>query len=68
MMEDLAARLNVKPKDNWLFFPEDIASGYYRFLQLPNGLDVNIINCRIKTGSSTEKAMRRNIIPYVLMN
>ncbi|MBK8087016.1 MAG: helix-turn-helix transcriptional regulator [Chitinophagaceae bacterium] len=47
MMEDLAARLNVKPKDNWLFFPEDIASGYYRFLQLPNGLDVNIINCRM---------------------
>lgn len=47
MMEDLAARLNVRPKDNWVFFPEDIASGYYRFLQLPNGLDVNIINCRM---------------------
>jgi len=49
MMEDLAARLNVRPKDNWVFFPEDIASGYYRFLQLPNGLDVNIINCRMNT-------------------
>lgn len=47
MISDLAARLQVKLKDNWLFFPEEIASGYYRVLQLSNGLDVNIINCRI---------------------
>jgi AraC-like DNA-binding protein len=47
MIRDLAEKLQVKLKDNWLFFPEEIASGYYRVLQLPNGLDVNIINCRI---------------------
>lgn len=47
MISDLAERLQVKLKDNWLFFPEEIASGYYRVLQLSNGLDVNIINCRI---------------------
>jgi AraC-like DNA-binding protein len=47
MISDLAAKLQVKLKDNWLFFPEEIASGYYRVLQLSNGLDVNIINCRI---------------------
>jgi AraC-like DNA-binding protein len=47
MIRDLAEKLQVKLKDNWLFFPEEIASGYYRVLQLSNGLDVNIINCRI---------------------
>ncbi|TWI79433.1 AraC-like DNA-binding protein [Lacibacter cauensis] len=47
MINDLAVQLGVKTKDNWLFFPEDVASGYYRVLQLSNGLDVNIINCRI---------------------
>ena len=47
MIGDISAQLGVKLKDNWLFFPEDIASGYYRVLQLSNGLDVNIINCRI---------------------
>nr|WP_294905790.1 AraC family transcriptional regulator [uncultured Lacibacter sp.] len=47
MINDLAERLHVKVKDNWLFFPEDIGSGYYRVLQLSNGLDVNIINCRM---------------------
>lgn len=49
MINDLARSLHVKLKDNWLFFPEEIASGYYRVLQLPNGLDVNIINCTINT-------------------
>lgn len=47
LIQDIAAQLGVKLKDNWLFFPEDIASGYYRVLQLSNGLEVNIINCRI---------------------
>ncbi|MBP6687253.1 MAG: helix-turn-helix transcriptional regulator [Lacibacter sp.] len=47
MISDLAAKLQMKLKDNWLFFPEEIANGYYHVLQLSNGLDVNIINCRI---------------------
>ncbi len=49
MIKDLAAALHVKLKDNWLFFPEEIASGYYRVLQIPSGLDVNIVNCTMHT-------------------
>lgn len=49
MIQELATALQVKLKDNWMFFPEKIASGYYRVLQLPIGLDVNIINCKINT-------------------
>lgn len=47
MINDLSGKLGVKLKDNWLFLPEEFGSGYYRVLQLSNGLDVNIINCRI---------------------
>ena len=49
MIKELAAALHVKLKDNWLFFPEEIASGYYRVLQIPGGLDVNIVNCTMNT-------------------
>jgi AraC-like DNA-binding protein len=49
MFTAMAAKLGTTPKDNWLFFPPDIANGYYRILQLPNGLDVNIVNCKINT-------------------
>ncbi len=49
MIKDLAAALQVKLKDNWLFFPEEVASGYYRVLQIPGGLDVNIVNCTMHT-------------------
>jgi AraC-like DNA-binding protein len=49
MFEAMSAKLKTTPKENWLFFPPDIADGYYRILQLPNGLDVNIINCKINT-------------------
>lgn len=46
MIHAIAVQLGVKLKENWLFFPEKIASGYYRVLQLSNGLEVTIINCR----------------------
>ena len=49
MIKELAAALHVKLKDNWLFFPEEIASGYCRVLQIPGGLDVNIVNCTMNT-------------------
>ena len=49
MIKELAAALHVKLKENWLFFPEEIASGYYRVLQIPGGLDVNIVNCTMNT-------------------
>lgn len=49
MIKELAAALHVKLKDNWLFFPEEIASGYYRVLEIPGGLDVNIVNCTMNT-------------------
>jgi len=49
MIKELAAALHVKLKDNLLFFPEEIASGFFRVLQIPGGLDVNIVNCTMNT-------------------
>lgn len=49
LIQDFAASLGVKVEDNMFFFPEEKASGYYRIFQLPNGLYVNIINCKINT-------------------
>lgn len=50
MFTAMAAKLNTTPKEGgWLFFPHEIADGYYRILELPNGLDVNIINIKINT-------------------
>ncbi len=45
-MNDLAQRLNVSVTNHQLIFPEPFASGTLRFLRLPNGLHVNIVNCR----------------------
>lgn len=45
LMEDMARQLGVSIVNNVLHFPEDIARGYYRFVSLPNGLQVNLINC-----------------------
>jgi AraC-like DNA-binding protein len=45
----LAAKMNVQVKDGWLFFPNEYANGYIRYLKLPNGLQVNIINCKNTT-------------------
>lgn len=46
LLKDVADRLHVKIKDGWLFFPEDLGSGYVRVLQIANGIDVLILNCR----------------------
>ncbi len=49
MLQALASKLNVTPKENWVFFPPEIADGYFRIMQLPNGLDISIVNCKANT-------------------
>lgn len=47
LIKDLAQRLNVPVINNKLIFPEPIASGSLTFVKLPNGIHVNIINCKM---------------------
>jgi AraC-like DNA-binding protein len=47
LMNDLAQRLNVPVLNHQLVFPEPIGSGSLIFVKLPNGVHVNIINCRM---------------------
>jgi len=46
-MNDLAQRLHTPVENNRLLFPEAIATGSLTFVKLPNGIHVNIINCRM---------------------
>lgn len=46
LINELARRLNVPVINNKLIFPEPIASGSLTFVKLPNGIHVNIINCK----------------------
>jgi AraC-like DNA-binding protein len=46
LIDDMARQAGVPLKDNTLVFPGHIADGYYRMVRLPNGLQVNLINCR----------------------
>src|SRR5258708_5760130 len=48
-MEEVGQRVNVAVENNRLVFPERIASGSLTFVKLPNGIHVNIINCRMNT-------------------
>ena len=45
-MNDLAQRLNVPVVNHQLIFPESVGSGSLTFVRLPNGIHVNIVNCR----------------------
>ncbi len=49
LINDLAQRLNVPVINNKLIFPEPIATGSLTFVKLPNGIHVNIINCKMNT-------------------
>lgn len=49
LIEALAKQMNTRLKEGWLFFPSQYASGYIRYLRLPNGLHVNIIHCTCTT-------------------
>ena len=49
LINELAQRLNVPVINNKLIFPEPIASGSLTFVKLPNGIHVNIINCKMNT-------------------
>ncbi|MBX9782502.1 MAG: helix-turn-helix transcriptional regulator [Chitinophagaceae bacterium] len=40
----IAEKMNTRLKEGWLFIPPEYAKGYIRFIKLPNGLQVNIIN------------------------
>jgi AraC-like DNA-binding protein len=44
LMNDLAQRLKVPVINHQVTFPEPIASGSLRFVELPNGIHVNIIH------------------------
>ncbi len=46
-MDDLSRRLEVPVRNHQLIFPESVASGSLTFVRLPNGIHVNIINCRM---------------------
>ncbi|HEY4110998.1 helix-turn-helix transcriptional regulator [Puia sp.] len=46
LMNDLAQRLNVPVVNHQLIFPESVASGSLTFIRLPNGIHVNIVNCK----------------------
>ncbi|MEP6676724.1 MAG: AraC family transcriptional regulator [Ferruginibacter sp.] len=45
LLNELAQRLNVTVNNDTIIFPEHLAKGYFRLLDLPNGLQVNLINC-----------------------
>jgi AraC-like DNA-binding protein len=47
LINDLAQRLKVPVVNNKLIFPEPLASGSLTFVKLPNGIHVNIINCKM---------------------
>jgi AraC-like DNA-binding protein len=47
LMDELAQRLNVPVVNNQLIFPEAVATGSLTFVKLPNGIHVNIVNCRM---------------------
>lgn len=47
LIRDLAQRLDVPVTNNRLIFPERVATGSLTFVKLPNGIHVNIINCRM---------------------
>lgn len=49
LLEALAKKVNARLKEGWLFFPPEFANGYIRYMRLPNGLHVNIINCTATT-------------------
>ena len=48
LMKDFADQLHVGVKNDCMFLPSEIADGYFRFLKLPNGLQVNIVDIKLK--------------------
>jgi AraC-like DNA-binding protein len=45
MMQAVAKQLNVDIVKDSFVFPPDIGDGYYRVLNLPNGLQATMVNC-----------------------
>jgi AraC-like DNA-binding protein len=48
LMQDMARQLGVGVVADTLVFPSQVADGYYRVLNLPNGLQANLIHCTFK--------------------
>lgn len=48
-MNDLAQRLEVPVVNQRLNFPESVASGSLQFVRLPNGVHMNIVDCKVNT-------------------
>jgi AraC-like DNA-binding protein len=46
-MNDVAQRLNIPVENNRVIFPERVATGSLTFVKLPNGIHVNIVNCKM---------------------
>src|SRR5262245_1709516 len=46
LQNDLAQRLNARVVNHKLIFPEAVATGSLTFVRLPNGINVNVINCK----------------------
>lgn len=47
LMRSIASQMNAVPANNILFIPEHIATGYYKFFPLSNGLQCLITNCKL---------------------
>jgi hypothetical protein len=50
LMQDMAHQLGVEIINDTLVLPPHIGEGYYRLLNLPNGLQANLINCTFACG------------------
>ncbi len=49
LLKDAAEKLHTKIKDGWLFVPAELGIGYVRVLEIANGIEVLILNCRFGT-------------------
>ena len=48
LIHELANRLHVPVVNDQIVFPEKVATGTLHFVRLPNGIHVNIVNCRMR--------------------
>jgi AraC-like DNA-binding protein len=47
LLKDIARQMNLEVKDGCIYFPENIGTGYIKYVKLPNGLQVNLINAKL---------------------
>ncbi len=49
LIEAMADEMGTHLRNGWLYFPPAFANGFIRYVKLPNGMQVNIINCTVNT-------------------